>query len=199
MENEMDIRELDGKALEALRQRVIAVTDAELMASTPCAGWTVRDLLGHMNSEHEAITEHLLTPCALDPDPRLAFNQAADRWIMAFSASDILEQDIEVAKYGLRVPCQQLLSIHFADMLVHQWDLARATGVDPSLPADLVLAALPIVLAIPAGPPLRGPHGAYADAVPIPDDASATDRLVATLGRSPAWSAGPSSAVASSA
>jgi hypothetical protein len=34
---------------------------------------------------------------------------------------------------------------------------------------------------------VRGPHSAFGDAIPVPDDAPVTDELVAFLGRRPNW------------
>lgn len=183
----MDISELDARALHDLVPIVEALTDADLGAPTPCIGWQVRDLLQHMNSEHEAVSELLLPESAvLDADPRKAFGQIISRWITATGAALTDGRAISVPKFGTEFPAESLLSIHFADMLVHRWDIAKALGVDPDLPEDLVGLALPIALSIPDTGPLRGVNG-YAQAVPMPDSAPPTDRLVAALGRSPDW------------
>ena len=42
---------------------------AELSLATPCDVWTVRDLLDHMNDEHEAIVAALLDTVELDRNP----------------------------------------------------------------------------------------------------------------------------------
>ncbi|WP_369637240.1 hypothetical protein [Nocardia sp. JMUB6875] len=72
-------------------------------------------------------------------------------------------------------------------MLVHRWDLAKALGIAPELPADLVAVALPIAAAVPEDGPLRGPKG-YAHPVPVAAESAPEDRLVAAFGRSPSWS-----------
>ncbi|WP_378733800.1 TIGR03086 family metal-binding protein [Nocardia brasiliensis] len=183
----MNISELDARALHDLVPIVEALTDADLAAPTPCTGWQVRDLLQHMNSEHEAVSELLLTePAVLDEDPRKAFGQVISRWITATGSALAEGRAIRVPKFGAEFSAESLLSIHFADMLVHRWDIAKALGVDPDLPKNLVDVALPIALSIPDTGPLRGVNG-YAQAVPVPDSAAPTDRLVAALGRSPNW------------
>ncbi|RZS44128.1 uncharacterized protein (TIGR03086 family) [Herbihabitans rhizosphaerae] len=185
----MDIRDLDRRALDGLREIVTALRDADMAAPTPCAGWTVRDLIEHMNTEHEAISTLILDePVTLDTDPRRAFGQAVDRWLAAFATDGMPDIDIYLPMLGSRWPADQVLSVHFADMLTHRWDLTTALGRDPELPADLLELALPIATAIPTTGPLRGPI--YGAPVPITDTASATDQLVAALGRSPAWTQG---------
>ncbi|MGW4365661.1 TIGR03086 family metal-binding protein [Nocardia takedensis] len=183
----MDIYDLDSRALRELSKLVESLSVTDLTAWTPCAGWRVRDLVAHMNSEHEAISAPLLgTELALEGEPTEIFGPAVERWIEAFRGRPADEQ-IHVPKFGAGAPAGQILRVHFADMLVHRWDLGRALGVDPALPEDLVAVALPIAAAVPDRGPLRGPKG-YAPSVAVPADASPVDRLVAALGRSPSWS-----------
>lgn len=72
-----------------------------------------------------------------------------------------------------------------ADHVVHGWDLAVAVGADPHLDADLVV---------------RCGHwwerweqaygaGAVAERAPLPAHATRQDRLIASFGRDPSWSA----------
>jgi uncharacterized protein (TIGR03086 family) len=74
------------------------------------------------------------------------------------------------------------LGVAFSDLLVHGWDLARATGQDETMPAGLAAAAYGLA------------HGKFTDEqrkgifkpeVPIGDDASPQERLLAYTGRDP--------------
>lgn len=53
------------------------VTDADLGLPTRCAGWSVKDLIAHMNDEYEAILKPLLGTVAIDSDVRTAFDRSA--------------------------------------------------------------------------------------------------------------------------
>lgn len=184
----MDAYELDRRALYELLSLVETLTDADLDRATPCVGWAVRDLLAHMNFEHEAISAGLLGAAAtLDPDPRKGFAQAVSRWCEAFRGRPD-DQLVHIPKFDSKSPVGLLLRLHFADMLVHRWDLAKALGIAPELPADLVAVALPIAAAVPDDGPLRGPKG-YAKPVPVAAESTPEDQLVAAFGRSPAWPA----------
>lgn len=66
------------------------------------------------------------------------------------------------------------------DLLVHRWDLARAAGLDVTLPADEVARAREAALAM--GEAVRGPGG-FGPEVPAPEDADDQTRLLAFLGR----------------
>ena len=70
------------------------------------------------------------------------------------------------------------------DLVVHGSDVARATGQDWSI-SDEEAAELHAT-ADGWGDALHS-EGVCADAVQVPDDASATDRLLARLGRDPGW------------
>ena len=66
------------------------------------------------------------------------------------------------------------------DLVVHRWDLARATGGDDTVdPAD----AQRVLDGVSAfGPALYGP-GVCADAVTVAPDADLTTRMLAVVGR----------------
>ena len=68
------------------------------------------------------------------------------------------------------------------DVLVHTWDLARATGLDESLDPDEVHRML--VGAEPLDEALRS-SGHYGPKVEVPADADEQTRLLAFLGRRP--------------
>lgn len=70
------------------------------------------------------------------------------------------------------------------DVFMHTWDLARATGqddtLDPGLCAELLAGMEPIDA-------LMRSSGQYGPRRPVPDDASAQDRMLGFIGRDPAW------------
>lgn len=71
-----------------------------------------------------------------------------------------------------------------SDVFMHAWDLARASGQADPLDADESARLLEGML--PIDEMLRQ-SGQYGQRVPVPDDASPQDRLVAFIGRNPAW------------
>lgn len=68
------------------------------------------------------------------------------------------------------------------DLLVHGWDIARATGQDETLPADEVSRVH--AMAQELGDNLYQ-DGVCGPSVPVPDDAPEQDRLLGLLGRTP--------------
>jgi uncharacterized protein (TIGR03086 family) len=73
--------------------------------------------------------------------------------------------------------------LRVVETLVHGWDLARATGRELDVPAQVAEAELAfsrdLLGRLPAG---RTP---FAPSRPVADDAPALDRLAALLGRAP--------------
>ena len=74
------------------------------------------------------------------------------------------------------------LGIAFSDMLLHGWDVARATEQDSTMPAGVAEAAYEMI------------HGRFTDEqrkgvfkpeIQVTDDASPQDRLLAYTGRTP--------------
>lgn len=69
------------------------------------------------------------------------------------------------------------------DLLIHTWDLARATGQDDTLDPGLVEALS--AMFVPDIPDRGRQIGAIGPAVQVGDDASPQDRLLAAMGRHP--------------
>jgi uncharacterized protein (TIGR03086 family) len=69
------------------------------------------------------------------------------------------------------------------EVLVHGWDLAKATGQAAAMPDDLAAAALASVQQW--GEETLRMDGMFRAAVAVPDGAPITAQLVAYLGRTP--------------
>ena len=85
------------------------------------------------------------------------------------------------------VPLDQAVDrFYTADVFMHTWDLARATGQDDTLDADT--CAVMLAGMEPMDEVLRA-SGQYGAKVPVPADAHVQDRLIGFIGRDPAWRA----------
>ena len=80
------------------------------------------------------------------------------------------------------MPAGAFLMGSFMDVLIHGWDLAKATGQDTALPADLAEAYYAVF-----APQIDGWRGTgnFGPAVPVPSGASAQDKLIGVMGRQP--------------
>jgi uncharacterized protein (TIGR03086 family) len=107
------------------------------------------------------------------------YADSADRLLAAFRAPGALDQIVEVP-FG-RIPARVALQLRLADVIVHGWDIARATGQHADFPAEVVEQALAFSLA--TLPSVRSDRSPFAPPQPVDDDAPVLDRLAACLGR----------------
>ena len=88
---------------------------------------------------------------------------------------------------GATFPGAMAIGFHFVDYVVHGWDVARSIGAPFELPRDVIEAVLPIAFAVPDGEFRTEEGSPFRRAVAVDDEASDMDRILAHLGRSPAW------------
>jgi uncharacterized protein (TIGR03086 family) len=184
----VDLLELDRRACELNVSLIDGLSKAELDMATPCVEWTVRELLQHQvdsTAEFTAGARGLPTDVVGEPvgdDPLGVYQAAVEEVWVAFDTAGMLDGEWEFPGFG-KQSGRVLVAAHFIDNLVHAWDLARALGQEYVFADDMADAAMRIVRNYPPG------IAAFAPPVPVGEDASATDRLVARLGRSPRWPA----------
>ncbi|MFE9744024.1 TIGR03086 family metal-binding protein [Saccharothrix saharensis] len=187
----MDLLDLNRSSLDLNLKLMADLDEAHLDLATPCAGWTVYELLRHQVESTLAFTasiRHEDVEAPASDDLTVAYRVATDAATEAFREDGALEREAEFPGYGLRRG-RELVVGHFVDNLVHAWDLCRALGVDSTLDTELATAAYRMARYFPNTPDVRGPGKAFALPVDVPEDAPITDRLVGLLGRSPRWPA----------
>jgi uncharacterized protein (TIGR03086 family) len=172
----------------AATERAIAIVDAvradQLESPTPCTEWTVQQLIDHLVGG----TENLLAwIAAREPAPasgasRSDFRIGVERVLQALRQPNVMDQ-IRRTPLDDHWPVSKLVAGTSLDVLIHTWDLARATGQDDTLDPALVEALSAIFL--PDIPDRGRQIGAIGPAVPVGDDASPQDRLLAAMGRRP--------------
>jgi uncharacterized protein (TIGR03086 family) len=193
-----DIRDLDARAVRASVDAVEGITALDLSRPTPCSEWTLGDLLAHMTAQHRGFTAAsagrgadpaVWKAGAPSPDPVADYAMAAELVIAAFAEPGVLERGFAIPEImvGIEFPAPQAIGFHFIDYVVHGWDVARALGQPYELDADLVQAAVPVAEAVPEGERRLRPGAAFRPGLAAPDDASPMDRILAMLGRDPAW------------
>ncbi|MEV6860529.1 TIGR03086 family metal-binding protein [Streptosporangium subroseum] len=192
----MDVRELDRRAVRASVDMVAKVAIEDLGRPTPCAGWTLADLLAHMTAQHHGFAAAAegsgadLAVWRAEPlgDGAVpAYTDAAERVMTAFAEDGVLDRAFALPEFGrgLTFPAAQAIGFHLIDYLVHGWDVAQSLGVEFTAEPELVEAAWPIAQAIPDDERRRRPGAAFQPGLAIPEDATRFDLILAMLGRSP--------------
>ncbi|MPY95287.1 MAG: TIGR03086 family protein [Acidimicrobiia bacterium] len=168
-------------------ERAAAVPAGAWGNPAPCAGWVARDVVRHLVEwvppflEAGAGVELAAGPGA-DEDPAGAWRAMSDgiQALLDDPASDSREFAHPMAG---RHPLDQAIAMFIlSDVLVHTWDLARATGLDETLDAGEVKVMLAGIE--PMDEALRA-SGHYGPRVEVPEGADEQTRLIAFTGRQP--------------
>src|SRR3981189_57427 len=161
-----DIRSFHRAAVLASVDIVNNVTPKDLHRATPCDGWDLSHLLAHMTVQHHGFAAaargdganlaHWDTATVADAvaiDPAATYAAAAADVLEAFADDDVLAASFALPEFGpgAAAPGSQAIGFHFVDYVVHGWDVARAINAPFMLPADVIAAALPLALPVPAG------------------------------------------------
>ena len=152
---------------------------------SPCEEWTARDVVRHVVDVHQMMLRPLdrtLGPApSVDDDPLGAF-RAARADVAAVLEDPALATTEYDGYFGRSVVEQTIDGFLGFDLVVHGWDLARATGQAMTIEPDEIARIRAQVDGL--GDALRSP-GVCKQPVEIPDDVSEQDELLALLGRDP--------------
>lgn len=181
--------ELLGAAVPRTVALVRATGDDQLDLPTPCADYTVGGLINHVydvavNFQRLAAGQEtdwsVKTDHVAEPGWRDRFAVEADRLVAAWE--DPASEEGVAPAMGLPRSTIGLMGV--VDLVVHGWDLARATG-QPYEPTPESVGALHRFMD-EMGPTGRQ-MGAFGPEVPV--DAAGTElaRLLGRTGRNPAW------------
>ncbi|MCY0946867.1 TIGR03086 family metal-binding protein [Streptomyces antarcticus] len=174
-----------------------AVPDARLADRTPCPAYTVGDLLGHLAglavAFRDAARKDLGPTTDTSPDSTAPTLPADWREDLPRVLGELAEAWKDPAAWtgmtragGVDLPGDVAAAVATDELLVHGWDLARATG-QPYAPDQAALSASYAFL-LASAEEGNGGGGIFGPVVPVPDDAPLLDRAVGLSGRDPGWS-----------
>lgn len=191
-----DLRELDRRAVLTTVTIAAHVTPEHLARPTPCAEWTVGELLEHMTAQHRGFAASarghgddlaLWQPRRPGPHTRDDYLASAKDVLAAFESPELLDRPFALPEFGTSVPGHLAVGMHLVDYVVHGWDLARALGIDYALDGELAEPTLRIAARVPDGPQRSQPDSPFGPALPSGAEDPALHRLLRMLGRSPNW------------
>ena len=177
-------------ATETARVVTNAATTAST-AKTPCPEWDLRTLLNHTilwtaysaerRAHGESAAEDLMSKdFTAEPGFAADYQAQAGRAVKAWSDPKAWAGDRGVM--GNATPAKDIAAMLIAEMVLHGWDIAKATGQDYHCDDAVARNLLKTVEA--QGDMFRQYQG-FAAIVPVPDDAPAFDRALALSGRDP--------------
>ena len=160
------------------------IRPGQLSDPTPCTEWSVQDLIEHMVGS----TDYLLAATGAAGSERSGPAMVADyrsgvaRVLEALAQPGVLDR-VCSSPLGFEWSAAEATAGTFMDNLVHTWDLATATGQDRGLDDELVEAC--VAMFLPEMPERGRAAGIVGPAVTVRSGASAQDRLLAAMGRTP--------------
>ncbi|WP_246540938.1 TIGR03086 family metal-binding protein [Mycobacterium spongiae] len=199
-----DPRPILDRAIVTGGSVIAGVRPERLTHPTPCTDMNVRELLAHLIGVLDRVAalgngdDPFTVTEAPVPDDRWldAWRESGRRATGAWSDDAVLERPMALP--WIEGNGAEVLASYFSELIVHTWDLATATGQHPDWDDTVVAAALDGARQILPAENRRGLYEEisatmgldevgvpFAEAVPIPDDAPAIDRLVAWTGRDP--------------
>ncbi len=170
---------------EGFTARVTAVPEGAWDNPAPCEGWVARDVVHHLVEWIPGFFEsyaglELPKPVAGE-DPLTSWQRLDAALQAALDDPEVSAREFDMRGGHYRID-QAIDMFCTGDVLIHTWDLARATGLDETLDAALVHTMLEGML--PMDEMLRQ-SGQYGARVDVPDDADEQTRLIAFTGRNP--------------
>jgi uncharacterized protein (TIGR03086 family) len=181
------------EAADAAARTVAHVDASQLERPTPCTDWDVRTLLNHLivwtsysleaRAKGESVDQDVIDrDFAADPGFAADYRAQLDRALTAWSDPATWEASLDVM--GSPMPAADVAALNIAEMVLHGWDLAAATGQAYMVGEP---AAAAVLRAVEANAELFRQYQGFAEPVQVPGSASVLDRALALSGRDPGW------------
>ena len=151
---------------------------------SPCEGWTARDVVRHVVDTHGMFETQVgrdigVLP-SVDDDPLAAFDAA--RKVVQADLDDPARASVAYEGFFGKTTFEESVGRFLVpDLLIHGWDLARATGLDETMDADEVRRVLDAMSAVPDE--VMRSSGVFGPRIEPPEDADEQTRLLAFTGR----------------
>jgi uncharacterized protein (TIGR03086 family) len=181
-------------AADAAARTVANVSPGQFGQPTPDSEWDVRTLLNHLilwtsysmeaRAHGESVGQDLMErDFAAEDSFADDYRAQLDRALAAWSDPAAWQRELNVM--GTPTPASDIAGLLIAELVLHGWDLAAATGQPFDVAAATADAAMTAVV---ANADLFRQYKGFAEPVDVPPTATALDRVLALSGRDPAWS-----------
>jgi len=163
--------------------KVACVSPEQWNAQSPCEEWTARDVVAHIVHIHGlflGLVDRTFVPATgVEDDPLGAVQEAAA--VVQADLDDPARAGAEFDGFFGRMSFEGAIDRFVCfDLVVHGWDLAKATGFDATIPPDEVVKVRDAVAGF--GDALRQ-SGVCGPAIDVAADADDQTKLLALLGR----------------
>jgi uncharacterized protein (TIGR03086 family) len=189
----MNLHDEMTDAADAAARTAANVDASQFTLPTPDTDWDVKTLLNHLivwtsyslearaggGSVGADVTERDFAGEAGFAD---GYRRQLDRALAAWSDPAVWEGSLDVM--GSATPAADVAALNLAELVLHGWDLAVATGQTYEVSDRAAAAALK---AVAANADMFRQYDGFADPVSVTADASALDQVLGMSGRDPGW------------
>ena len=181
--------ELFNQGLDFFTAVLTQVVDDDWERSSPCAGWTARDLLGHFASTAWSASSLMQGLEPTWPDPARPGDPVKGDPV-EFWRGTVLRAQHVLADADLTRPMEsplghtvaEALAIPVTDLYIHAWDLAATINLVIDMPATVIAYAHDHLDQVPEEI-IRGENRAFASKAQAPADATPIEEFLAWTGR----------------
>lgn len=177
-------------ACHGMTDVLAGISDQQLTDPTPCTEYSVRALAEHVDDAAQVFAA-IARGDALGPDGSGPAARPGDDWRASATKhvqelggawADPAAWEGRSKGPGADLPNQLWGMIALTELVVHGWDLARATGQAFSLPDDTLQVCYDHVVAFVPNAPVEGLWGPPVEPAA---DATLLDRILSVTGRQP--------------
>ena len=188
-------------AVRRLADLVSSVPDDLLVAPTPCPAYTLGDLVEHVGGAASAFTGAAVKDLgdATSQGPSGDASRLTDDWRSRIprDLAGLAEAWRDPAAWtgmtkagGVDLPGEVAGLVALDEVVVHGWDVARATGQPYECDTPSVEAVHGFVAQFSEPGMEEARAGLFGPVVEVPDAAPLLDRVIGLTGRDPGWSRG---------
>ncbi|WP_167760477.1 TIGR03086 family metal-binding protein [Blastococcus sp. CT_GayMR16] len=182
----MSTTEVYQRVIARFTELIEGLEPEDWAASTPCEGWTVRDLVRHVVERDERVAATVGGPT---PEPLPEGTDLVGRWHerVRWWADRLADPEQRAAVHSTPLGEftfeQAAARFMIGELTVHTWDLARATGRSEGLDPEAVRIAYANMRAADEG--LLRRSGNMAPPTQIPANSDEQSQFLAFTGRAP--------------
>lgn len=194
----MDLVDLEP-ATRRMADLIGGVRDEQLAGPTPCPAYTLGDLVEHVGGLTLAFTA-AATKTAADigsQGPSGDASRLGDDWrtriprdlaVLAEAWRDPAAWSGMTRAGGIELPGEVAGLVALDELVIHGWDVARASGQDYDCDRQSLEAVHDFVAQF-SGPEQEAQRqDLFGPVIEVSEDASLLDRVIGLAGRDPAWS-----------
>jgi uncharacterized protein (TIGR03086 family) len=185
-------------ATKQMADLVRGVPDAQLDVPTPCPGYRLGDLIDHVDGLTLAFTAAAKKNFgdATSQGPSGNASRLGDDWrtriprdlaALAEAWRDPAAWTGMTQAGGLELPGEVAGLVALDEIVIHGWDIARASGQPYDADPRLLEAVHDFVTQFSEPGQEAAREGLFGPVVEVPDDAPFLDRVLGLTGRDPAW------------